>query len=74
MKILKWVGWSSLAVGAGLIVLGVVSQLFRIRPFRIEHNISYIHIASSFFLLAIAIFVVKKDCCQCDCKNNEEIK
>ncbi len=74
MKILKWVGWISLAVGASLIVLGVITQLFRIRPFRVEHNISYIHMATSFILLTIATFIVKKDCCKGDCKKNEEIK
>ena len=72
MKILKWVGWASLAIGACLIALGVLNQLFRISPFTVVHNISFIHAANSFILLAIAIFVVKKDCCQCDCKKDEK--
>jgi len=67
MKILKWVGWFSAALGAILIITGVLCQLFKCSPFHVVHNISYLHAASSFLLLAIALFIATKNCCKCDC-------
>ena len=71
MKILKWVGWASAAVGAILIVLGTLSQLFKSIHFGIQHNFSIFIAASSFLLLAIAIFIATKNCCQ-DCCNKDD--
>jgi len=71
MKILKWIGWASAAVGATLIALGTLSQLFKSIHLGIQHNFSVFIAASSFLLLAIAIFIAIQNCCQ-DCCNKED--
>jgi hypothetical protein len=72
MKILKFIGWISAALGAILIITGVLCQLFKCSPYNVEHNISYLHAASSFLLLAIALFIASKNCCNCNCCTKEE--
>ena len=66
MKILKWVGWASAAMGAILIGMGGIFQVIKSNPFHVQHNYSIFLAASSFLLLAIALFIGVKNCCQ-DC-------
>ncbi len=73
MKILKSIGWASAAMGAILIVMGSIFQVFRMNPFHTLHNISNFEAASSFLLLAIAIFIATKNRCQ-DCCTDEKSK
>jgi len=72
MKILKFIGWSSAVLGTILILLGIISQLFKINLFHVQHNSSLLIAANSFLLLAIAIFIVTKKCCEsCCCKDDK---
>jgi hypothetical protein len=63
MKILNWIGWASAAVGAILIALGTISQLFKSIHLGVQHNFSIFIAAISFLLLAITIFVASNKCC-----------
>lgn len=72
MKILKWIGWSSAAVGTILMALGVLSQLTVIGLFPVQHNVSYMHAANSFFLLAIVLFIATKNCCTDCCSKDDK--
>lgn len=71
MKILKWLGWASAAVGAGLIVLGTISQLFKSIHLGVQHNFSIFIAAGSFLLLSIAISLATQCCCN-DCCEKEK--
>jgi hypothetical protein len=70
MKILKLLGYLSLSLGFVLLLIGVFSQLLSWNLFSVQHNISIIHTANGFILLAVALFVVTKKCCEncCDKK------
>ncbi|MFZ4724659.1 MAG: hypothetical protein ACOYMD_04370 [Paludibacter sp.] len=72
MKILKWIGWSSAVLGAILILVGVLSQVFKFNPFGIDHNVSYLHAANSLLLLAIALFIATKKCCENCCDKDKK--
>jgi hypothetical protein len=73
MKILKWMGWASAILGTVLLVMGVVSQVFKLNIFDVQHNVSFVHAANAFFLLAIAVFIVTKKCCSdCCCDKDEK--
>ncbi|MEI6752554.1 MAG: hypothetical protein WCK78_05240 [Paludibacter sp.] len=72
MKILKVVGWTSAAIGTILIIMGSIFQVFGMNPFHTLHNISNFEAGSSFLLLAIAIFIATKNCCQDGCCCKEE--
>ncbi len=71
MKIIKWLGYASATIGALLLLAGILSQLFHLNLFSVQHNVSFIHTANGLLLLAVAIFIVTKKCCSCDCSNNE---
>lgn len=73
MKILKSIGWASAAIGAILIVMGSIFQVFKMNPLQTQHNVSNFIAASSFLLLAITIFIATKNCCQ-DCCTDEKSK
>lgn len=70
MKILKLSGYLSLFLGFILLVIGVLSQLLSWNLFSVQHNVSIIHTANGFILLAVALFIVTKKCCDncCDKK------
>ena len=73
MKILRWIGYASAAVGAILIILGVIGVVFMTSIFGHQHPMSFMHAANSFLLLAIALFIATKHCC-CNCETKEEKK
>jgi hypothetical protein len=62
MKALNWIGWASAGIGVILIILGVISSLISGTILPINHAINYFHIANSFFLLTIALFIVVNRC------------
>lgn len=66
MKTLNVIGWTSAGIGAIIILLGAISGLIgnSILP-SINHVINYFHIANSFLLLAVALFIVVN---RCECK------
>lgn len=67
MKALNWIAWISAGVGVIFIVLGVISAIISRSILPIQHVVNYFHIASSFFLLTIALFVFLY---RCQCKKD----
>lgn len=64
MKLLNWTSWISLVIGAILVILGGIQFLFgKFLPG--EHIVSYFHVANSFFLVTIALFIYLYKC-QCN--------
>jgi hypothetical protein len=74
MKILKIIGWISVALGAILIITGILTQLFQCNLFHLAHNHSFLIAANSFLLLAIALLIATKNCCNCNCCNTKDEK
>jgi hypothetical protein len=64
MKALNWIAWISGGIGVILVILGVIQFPFgKFLPG--EHIVSYFHVANSFFLLTIALFIYLY---RCECK------
>lgn len=72
MKILKWMGWASAVIGTVMLATGIVSQVFELNFFNVQHNVSFVHAANGMLLLAIAIFIVTKQCCANCCDKDEK--
>lgn len=68
MKTLNWIGWISGGTGALLILLGVISGIIGKSILPIQHVVNYFHMANSFFLVTIALFIVVN---RCECKNEK---
>lgn len=64
MKALNWIAWISGCVGVLIMLLGVISGLIGRSILPIQHVANYFHIANSFFLITIALFVFLYKC-QC---------
>jgi hypothetical protein len=62
MKALNLVGWITGGIGALLILLGVISGLINKSLLPIEHFVNYFHIANSFLLTTVALFIVVNRC------------
>lgn len=56
------IGWISLGFGTLVILLGIISGLFGISIMQIKHVVNYFHVANSFFLITIALFIVVNRC------------
>ncbi len=56
-KVLNWVEWISAALGVVLILLGTFSLVLRWNVFPVNEAYNYFHVANSFFLLAIVLFL-----------------
>lgn len=65
MKTLNLIGWASGGVGVLIILLGAISGLTGKNILPIQHVINYFHVANSFFLITIALFIVVN---RCECK------
>lgn len=72
MKLMKWLGYAVVAIGALLLLAGIISQLFTLNLFSVQHNVSLIHTANGLFLLGIAIFIVTKKCCENCCGKDDK--
>jgi hypothetical protein len=72
MKIIKWLGYLSVALGTLLLLAGIISQLFTLNLFSVQHNVSFIHTANGLFLLGIAIFIVTNKCCENCCNKDDK--
>jgi hypothetical protein len=56
IKALNWLEWISAVIGVVFIILGLIQVVFgRLRPS--TEIINYFHIANSFFLMAIVLFL-----------------
>jgi hypothetical protein len=69
MKTLNWIAWISLGAGALILVLGIIAGMFLSRPYFgiITNATTFFNVASSFFLLTIALFIFLY---RCRCKND----
>jgi uncharacterized membrane protein len=62
MKALNWIGWASAGTGVILMILGIISTLISKKILPIQHVVNYFHMANSFFLITIALFIVVNRC------------
>jgi hypothetical protein len=62
MKTLNLIGWISICCGILMILLGIVSGLINKNIMPINHVVNYFHVANSFFLITIALFIVVNKC------------
>jgi hypothetical protein len=75
MKAIRWIACISAAIAVVIIILAGISLISgRLIIHGIEHGVNYFHIANSFLLLAIALFIVTKHCCTCCSDEKEEKK
>jgi hypothetical protein len=56
MKALNWIGWISSGLGVVFMLLGFISALFG-RFNRGTESINFFHVANSFFLITISLFI-----------------
>ncbi|TAL59675.1 MAG: hypothetical protein EPN88_16950 [Bacteroidetes bacterium] len=68
MKAFYWIGWISGGIGAIIILLAAVSLLAGKNFFGFGHVVNLFHAANSFFLMAIASFIVVY---RCDCNKEK---
>jgi hypothetical protein len=64
MKVLNWIAWISGGIGLVFLLLAAISLIVK-APIIGEHIINFFHVANSFFLLTIALFVFLY---RCQCK------
>jgi uncharacterized membrane protein len=69
MKALNRIAWISLGIGALILLLGILSGMFLSRPYFgiVTNATTFFNVASSFFLLTIALFIFLY---KCDCKKD----
>jgi hypothetical protein len=67
MKALNWIAWISLGIGALILLLGIIAGMFLSRPYFgiVTNAATFFNVASSFFLLTIALFISIYRC-QCN--------
>jgi hypothetical protein len=67
MKALNVIAWISISAGAIILLLGIISGMFLPRPFlgMVTNATTFFNVASSFFLLTIALFIFLY---RCQCK------
>ena len=66
MKILKWIAWISAGVGLIALLLAPISYLFNGGNALVGlHIVNFFHVASTFFLITIALFIYVY---RCECK------
>jgi Na+-driven multidrug efflux pump len=64
MKALNWIAWISISVGTFILLMGIIAGVFLPRPYLgiITNATTFFNVASSFFLLAIALFIFLYRC------------
>jgi hypothetical protein len=75
MKLPRLIAWISLSIAGILVIMGAISMLLCKNLFGITHVINYFHVANSFILIAIAVFIATKQCCcdsDCKCEDKKE--
>jgi hypothetical protein len=75
MKKSRIIAWISLSVAVLLIILGGISIITCKTYFGIGKVINIFHVANSFILVAIALFIATKQCCcdcNCECEGEEK--
>ncbi len=56
IKALNWFEWISAIIGVVFMILGAIASVFKIHIIA-NNPVNYFHIANSFFLLAIVLFL-----------------
>lgn len=64
MKALNWIAWIACSAGAIILVLGIIAGIFLPRPYFgiVTNAVTFFTVASSFFLLTIALFLFLYRC------------
>jgi len=62
MKALNLIAWVSGGIGILFILLGFISGIINKSILPVQHIVNYFQIASSFFLITIALFVAGIRC------------
>jgi hypothetical protein len=62
MKALNLFGWISCGIGAVIVLIALISLLVGKNLFGIGHAVNCFQAANSFFLMAIAAFIVTHEC------------
>ena len=57
VKLLNWVEWISAVIGAIFIILGLIQGVFKFKLIASAEIVNYFHIANSFFLMTIVLFL-----------------
>lgn len=57
VRVLNWIEWISAGVGVVFIVLGLIQVVFRLRLSEGAEIVNYFHVANSFFLLSVVLFL-----------------
>jgi hypothetical protein len=65
MKALNWIAWISAGIGLVFVVLGLIQGVFSLKIIEGAEITNYFHVANSFFLITIALFVYLY---RCQCK------
>jgi hypothetical protein len=74
MKTLRWIASISVSLAGIIIVIACISLVTSKSLFGIVHVVNYFHVANSFLLMAIALFIATKQCCCdcCECKDDKK--
>jgi len=62
MKALNWIAWISGGIGVLIVLLAAISLLVGRNLFGFTHVVNFFHVANSFFLITIALFIVVNRC------------
>jgi hypothetical protein len=67
MKAQNWIAWISLGIGVLILLVGIIAGMFLSRPYFgvVTNATTFFNVASSFFLLTIALFISVYRC-QCN--------
>ena len=60
MKYLEYLIWIAGILAGLLMILGIISFIFSVRFFGINHVVNYYHVANSFLLAAIGLILFLK--------------
>jgi hypothetical protein len=75
MKTIRIIAWISASVAALIIIFGAISLATGKSLFGFAHVVNFFHVANSFLLLAIVLFIASKQCCcnsDCECKEEKK--
>lgn len=62
MKTLNWIAWICVGLGILILLQGIIQILFRAALIPVENFSTYFQGASTFFLLAITLFIYLIKC------------
>ncbi|MEA1886670.1 MAG: hypothetical protein U9N72_05630 [Bacteroidota bacterium] len=57
MKALNWIAWISGGIGLVFVLMGLIQIVFQVKIVGGAEIVNYFHVANSFILITIALFV-----------------